>query len=88
MYPKPYYFGGYRVYSACFLKESVLGGDAFWWVYLQGCFQVVMVYRLYAAPFVSYFVHNLRLAEMAFNNICRFKKKKKTLMTSFEFGKP
>jgi len=21
-----------------FVKESVLGGDAFWWVYLQGCF--------------------------------------------------
>jgi hypothetical protein len=34
-----------------------------------------MVYRLYAAPFVSWFVHSLRLAGMTFNNICRFKKK-------------
>jgi hypothetical protein len=39
-------------------------------------FYVVLVYRLYAAPFVSHFVHSLRLA-VAFNNICRFKKKKK-----------
>jgi len=33
--------GGYRVYSDCFfffLLEIVLGGDVFWWVYLQGCF--------------------------------------------------
>lgn len=36
-----------------------------------------MVYRLYAAPFVSCFVHTLRLAGMTFNNICRFKKKVK-----------
>ena len=39
-----------------------------------------MVYRLYAAPFVSCFVHTLRLAGMAFNNICRFKKKVVTLV--------
>ncbi|RHN81998.1 hypothetical protein MtrunA17_Chr1g0205161 [Medicago truncatula] len=38
-------------------------------VYLQGLCLVVMVYRLYAAPFVSCFVHTLRLARMAFNNI-------------------
>jgi hypothetical protein len=31
--------GGYRVYSACFFYlEFVLGGDVFWWVYLQGHF--------------------------------------------------
>jgi len=29
---------GDRVYSACFFLESVLGGDVFWWDYLQGCF--------------------------------------------------
>jgi len=47
----------------------VLGGDVFWWVYLQGLCLVVMLYRLYAAPFVSCFVYTLRLARMAFNNM-------------------
>nr|ABE88121.1 hypothetical protein MtrDRAFT_AC147431g6v2 [Medicago truncatula] len=48
----------------CFVsvKVSVLGGDVFWWFYLQGFYLVVMVYRLYAAPFVSCSVHTLRLA--------------------------
>jgi len=56
----------------CFvsIKVSVLGGDVFWWVYLQGLCLVVMVFRLYAAPFVSCFIHTSRLAGMAFNNIC------------------
>jgi len=31
---------------------------------------------VYMAPFVSCFVHTLRLEGMAFNNICRFKKKR------------
>jgi hypothetical protein len=35
----------------------------------SGACMVVMVYRLYDAPFVSYSVHTLRLAGMAFNNI-------------------
>ena len=35
---------------------------------------MVMVYRLYAASFVSCFVHTLRLVGMTFNNICRLKK--------------
>jgi hypothetical protein len=52
-----------------YVKVSVLGGDVFWWVYLQGLCLVVMVYRLYAAPFVSCFVHTPRLAGMTFNNI-------------------
>jgi hypothetical protein len=42
------------------------------------------VYRIYAAPLVSCFAHTLRLAGMAFNNICRFKKKKKDHMVDLE----
>ena len=52
------------------VKVSVLGGDVFWRVYLHGLCLGVMVYHLYAAPFVSCFVHTLRLARMTFNNIC------------------
>jgi hypothetical protein len=40
----------------------------------------VLVYRLYAAPFVFSFVHLLRLAGMTFNNICRFKNQKKKIL--------
>jgi len=43
--------------------------------YLEGACLVVMVYRLYAAPFVSCFVHTLRLAGMAFNSILLIQKK-------------
>ncbi|RHN42638.1 hypothetical protein MtrunA17_Chr8g0379071 [Medicago truncatula] len=61
-------------FEGCSLGVSVLSGDGFWWVYLHGLCLGVMVYRLYVAPFVSCFVHTLRFARMAFNNICRLKK--------------
>ena len=51
------------------VKVSLLGGDVFWWVIFRVC-MVFMVYRLYAAPFVSCFVNTSRLAGMTFNNIC------------------
>jgi len=45
------------VFTVLVFLESVLGGDGFWWVYLQGCFYVVMVYRhmrhhLYLVSFI------------------------------------